>query len=115
MITPASVAATVGALLTLLTFWWRLQRERYDVRNRGVNQSPVLTLAYALRYTLYRALVYLVLLYLLLSGYYLVKFRRVCQATPERQAVYDARAFEDRLLEALRWPATYEDGPDCLQ
>lgn len=115
MITPASIAGFVGALLTLLTFWWRLKRESYEVRNRGVNQLPLLTLAYALRYTLYRALVYLTLLYLLLSGYYLVKFRRICQTNPEKQAAYDARAFEDRLLEALRWPVTYQNGPDCLQ
>ncbi len=113
MITPASIAVFVGALLTMLTFWWRLQRERYDVRNRGINQSPALTLFYAVRYTLHRLLVYLALGYLLVSGYYLVKFQRTCQAQEKEQAA--SYGFEDRLLEALRWPVTYQDGPDCLQ
>ncbi len=113
MNTPASITAFVGALLTLLTFWWRLQRERYDVRNRGVNQSPVLTLFYAIRYTLHRLLVYLMLGYLLVSGYYLIKFQHTCQAQAEEQAA--SYELVDRLLDALRWPVTYQDGPDCLQ
>lgn len=114
MITPASVAVSVGALLTLLTFWGRLRRERYEVRNRGINQSPALTVAYALSYTLYRALIYIGLIYLLISGYYLVRFHRLCQAAEKERAVSTSPAFGDRLLEALRWPVTYQDGPDCF-
>ena len=57
MITLASVAGTVAVLLTVITFIWRLRRERREVINRGVNQSPVLTWVCPLVYTLYRAVI----------------------------------------------------------
>ena len=115
LITPASVAGTVAVLLTVITFIWRLRRERREVVNRGVNQSPVLTWVRPLVYTLYRAVVYLTLAYLLVSGYYLIKFRHRCQATPESRAAYEAGSARDHLLEAFTWPVTYQDGPDCLE
>ncbi len=115
MITLASVAGTVAVLLTVITFIWRLRRERREVINRGVNQSPVLTWVCPLVYTLYRAVVYLSLAYLLITGYYVVKFRNRCQATPESRAAYDAGNVRDHLLEALAWPVTYKDGPECLE
>ncbi len=115
MITPASVAGTVGVLLTVTTFIWRLRRERREVVNRGVNQSPVLTWVRPLVYTLYRAVVYTALAYLLITGYYLVKFHRRCQTTPESRAAYEAGNVRDHLLEALAWPVTYHDGPECLE
>ncbi|MEW6580677.1 MAG: hypothetical protein AB1435_15980 [Chloroflexota bacterium] len=114
MITPASVAGIVAVLLTVVTFIWRLHRERREVINRGVNQSPVLTWVRPLAYTLYRAVVYTALAYLLITGYYLVKFRNRCQATPETRAAYEAGSVRDHLLEALTWPVTYKDGPECL-
>ncbi len=114
MITPASVAGIVAVLLTVVTFIWRLRRERREVVNRGVNQSPVLTWVRPLVYTLYRVVVYTALAYLLITGYYLVKFRNRCQATLETRAAYEAGSVRDHLLEALTWPVTYQDGPDCL-
>ena len=115
MITPASMAGTVAVLLTVTTFLWRLRRERREVANRGVNQSPVLTWVRPLAYTLYRAVVYTALAYLLITGYYLVKFRNRCQATPESRAAYEASNVRDHLLEALTWPVTYQGGPECLE
>jgi len=115
LITPASVAGTVAVLLTVTTFLWRLRYERREVVNRGVNQSPVLTWVRPAVYTLYRAVVYTALAYLLITGYYLAKFRNRCQAMPESRAAYEAGNVRDHLLEALAWPVTYQDGPECLE
>ncbi|MCL4238360.1 MAG: hypothetical protein KJ047_08935 [Anaerolineae bacterium] len=115
MITPASVAGTIAVLLTVTTFIWRLRRERREVINRGVNQSPALTWVRPLVYTLYRAVVYVALAYLLISGYYLIKYRHRCRATPESRAAYEAANVRDHLLEALAWPVTYQGGPECLE
>jgi len=114
LITPASVAGTVAVLLTVITFIWRLRRERREVINRGVNQPPALTWVRPTVYTLYRAVIYTTLAYLLVSGYYLIKFRHRCQATPEGRAAYEADNVRDHLFEALAWPVTYQDGPECL-
>jgi len=114
MNTLALTSGGVAALAVATTFAWRLQKERRDVWNRGVNQSPLLTLWRALAYTLYRAIIYGVLGYLLITGYYVVKFRNRCNATAASRAAYEAAPVSDHLLEALRWPVTYQDGPSCL-
>jgi hypothetical protein len=108
--------ALIGvALLTLLNFARNLQRERRDVWNRGINQSPLVTLLKAFNRTLSRLILFGGLAYLVISGYYFYKFRQNCQRSDRGWAAYQQTETADHLREALTWPGRDEDAPQCLE
>lgn len=107
--------ALLVALVVIVAFARRLEKERRDVFNRGVNQSPLVTIGRALSATLVQAIAYAVLVYVLIAGYTYVRFRNQCRAEPDSRLAYEADSLIDHLREALRWPLTYSDGPACKE
>ena len=101
------------ALILTAIFIWRMGKERRDVRNRGVNESALVSALRALGYLLSRTITYGAALYLLASVYFMIAFRADCQGDSARRRSYERASLIEHVAEALTWPLYWDAEPPC--
>lgn len=101
------VAASVGLLARAL------RAERYEVRNRGVNQPSSVTWARAGRHAAFLLLKFGGIAYLLATFYAFYMFQRVCSREDWTLDAYERGPLVEHVIEAMRWPLYLEGDPPC--
>jgi hypothetical protein len=107
------IALLALALILIVFFLWRVGKERREVRNRGVNEAPLVSALRALGYLLSRTIAYGAVLYLFASAYFYVAFRATCGLDLRTLQAYESRSLIVHVAEALVWPIYRDDGPPC--
>jgi hypothetical protein len=102
-------------ILGVVFFSWRYQKERREVRNKGINENTAISIARAGGYLLSRMLTYGLSLYMLAAIYYYVAFRDDCRDDLASRARYESETLLDHAAEAITWPIYLEDGPGCKE
>lgn len=103
------------AVVGVVMFSWRYQKERREVRNKGINEHTLISILRTVGYLISRTLTYGLLLYLLAAIYYYIAFRYDCRADPTNQMRYQAETTLNHAAEAITWPLYLEDGPGCKE
>lgn len=105
------IAVVVAASALLFGRIWR--DERYEVRNRGVNQALGTTLARSARRTAKLLLKFGGMLYLLATFYAFYMFERTCARDAWTRDAYERDSLIEHIADALRWPLYLESDPPC--
>ncbi len=107
------VLLALALLAAVLLFARALRQERFQVRNRGVNQARIVTWARAARHAGAALLKYGVFLYLFATFYAFYMFQRTCARQEWTRAAYERGSLVEHVTEALRWPLYLEGDPPC--
>ncbi len=105
------IALVAAASVGLLTR--SLRTERYEVRNRGVNQPSSVTWTRAGMHAAFLLLKFGGIAYLLATFYAFYMFQRVCARDDWTRDAYERGALVEHIAEALRWPLYLEGDPPC--